>query len=109
MDEREHRLALNEALFRDVNERVAEVAAAQGVDRHEFDFLCECSNVDCTLRITMNLATYEAIRSDPHVFAVAPGHELPEIERVVARREGFSVVRKEGDAATLAEEHDRRS
>ncbi len=108
MGERERRLARNEALFREVNERVAEVAIAQGVDEHEFHFLCECSNLDCTLLVPLSLSTYEAIREDPQLFIVAPGHELPEIEIVVDRRAQFSVVRKEGEAARIAEDLDPR-
>jgi hypothetical protein len=40
---------------------------------------------------------------------VAPGHELPEIEIVVARRSAYQIVRKEGEAAEFVTEHDPRS
>jgi hypothetical protein len=57
----------------------------------------------------LTLAAYEAVRSEPTQFVIAPGHELPEIEAVVFRADAYEVVRKQGDAAELAEENDPRS
>jgi hypothetical protein len=110
MDAREKRLAQNESLFRSVNERIEEVAATAGGDgEHTFEFFCECSNTGCNLLLPMTVAEYEAVRKDPRQFIVAPGHELPEIEAVVARERTYQVVRKEGDAAEFVAETDPRS
>jgi hypothetical protein len=109
MDAREERLARNETLFRSVNEHIEEAAKSEGVDQHVFEFVCECSNVDCTLRVEMTVSEYEQLRADPRQFAVAPGHELPEIEKVVAKTSGYQVVLKEGKAAEFVTEHDPRS
>jgi hypothetical protein len=109
MDERERRLAQNELLFRGVNERIGTAAAHQGGDEHVYEFLCECSNIDCTLRLELTLAQYERARSDPRQFLVAPGHDLPEIEEVVERGDGYQLVRKAGEAGELARETDPRS
>lgn len=111
MDPREERLARNEVLFRDVNERIADAAEphSRQSDGHVYEFLCECSNVGCDLRLRLTLAAYEQIRSDPTCFVVAPGHELPEIEVVVSRGPDYQVVRKQGEAAELAEDRDPRS
>jgi hypothetical protein len=109
MDAREERLARNEILFREVNERIDEQAARQGSDAHVFEFFCECSNLDCSLRLPMTLSTYENVRTDPTSFVVAPGHELPEIERVLSRMVDYQVVQKEGAAAQLAATQDPRS
>jgi len=111
MDAREHRLAKNEVVFRDVNERIAGMADehAQALrDRRDIGFMCECSNADCTLRLPLTLAEYEGVRSDPTQFAVALGHELPEIEEVVFVGDDYQVVRKHGAAAALATEQDPR-
>jgi hypothetical protein len=111
VDPREERLARNEVLFRDVNERIAGIAephALQG-DDHVYEFLCECSNVGCDLRLPLTLSAYEHVRADPRDFVVAPGHELPEIEAVITRSADYQVVRKQGDAAELAQEKDPRS
>jgi hypothetical protein len=109
MDAREERLARNEALFREVNERIEQHAVRDGVDLHEYEFLCECSNIDCVLRLSMPLRVYEGVRSDPTHFVVAPGHELPEIEVVLRRAFGYQIVKKGGDAALLVAAHDPRS
>ena len=109
MDSRETRLARNETLFREVNERIEEVAVSHGPgDGHVYEFLCECSNADCTLRVPLSSAAYEAVRGHPAQFVLAPGHELPEIEVVVLRTEDYQVVRKRGEAAEVAAEEDPR-
>jgi hypothetical protein len=99
MDARENRLARNETLFRSVNENIEDAATARGIDEHRFEFFCECSNIDCTLLLSMTVPEYEQVRADPRQFVVAPGHDLPEIEAVVARTDAYQVVVKEGEAA----------
>ncbi|TMM16920.1 MAG: hypothetical protein E6F98_00475 [Actinobacteria bacterium] len=109
MDSREERLAKNEVLFREINERIEEAAAPHGRrDGHVFEFFCECSNADCTLLLPMTLASYEAVRSNPEAFVIAPGHDLPEIETVIARHPAYQVVRKGGEAVALARDTDPR-
>ena len=107
MDAREERLARNETLFRAVNENIEEAAARSAMPT--FDVFCECSNVDCTLLLTIGVSEYEQIRADPRHFVVAPGHELPEIESVVARTGAYQVVIKQGEAADFVAEHDPRA
>jgi hypothetical protein len=110
--EREKRLARNEALYRDVNERVAEVAEQfqDGRVQTPVDFVCECGAPDCAEPITASLAEYEAIRAEPTRFVVVPGHELAEIESVVERRAAYLVVEKhQEDAQKVAVDTDPRA
>ena len=109
VDARERRLARNETLFREVNERIEDLAHTHADEDHIYEFLCECSNAECDLRLSLPLSTYEQARTDSAVFIVAVGHELPEIEEVVLHGAGFQLVRKQGEAAELAEETDPRS
>jgi hypothetical protein len=102
MDSREERLARNEVLFRELNETIQAIAHAQGSDPHVYEFICECSNIDCTLLLPLTLQVYENTRGEPDLFLVAPGHDLPEIEDVVQEHADFQVVRKRGAAAALA-------
>ena len=51
-------MAQNEALFREVNERVEAIAHRLGPDV-PYEFVCECANADCTFRVTLPLAVYE--------------------------------------------------
>ena len=107
VDERERRLAQNEALFREVNERVEAVAHQLGTDV-PYEFVCECANADCTFRVQISLRTYEAIRSDPKQFVVLPLHYTPEVEDVVAEEDAYWVVRKSGEAGEYVERLDPR-
>jgi hypothetical protein len=109
VDAREERLARNEVLFRDVNERIEQTAVPHGTDSHLYEFLCECSNIDCSLRLPMTIDAYEDVRAESTRFVVAPGHELPEIEEVVSRTSAYQVVRKQGEAARLVAQQDPRS
>jgi hypothetical protein len=102
-------MAQNEALFREVNERVNAVAGRLGSDQHVYEYLCECANADCTFRLPLTQATYERVRSDPAQFVVRPDHAVPEIEVVVDAEEDHWIVRKTGDAAEFAEHLDPRS
>jgi hypothetical protein len=88
----EQRRAKTEALFRDVNERIAETA--ERFDASGTEFVCECSDPNCTHRIEASLAEYETVREDPTTFLIAPGHEHQDIERVVSHRGHFQVVEK---------------
>jgi hypothetical protein len=81
-ERRKDRLARNEALFREVNERVEEVGERAGLDM--IDFICECGDADCTAAISLTESEYEQIRTDPVLFAILPGHAIPEIEDVVS-------------------------
>ena len=84
--------ARTEALFRDVNERIAE--SAQRFDAESTEFICECSDPDCTHRVEATLDEYEEVRADGATFLLVPGHEHADIERIVDERDRFNVVEK---------------
>jgi hypothetical protein len=105
---REERLAKNESLFREVNERIAE-AAKRTLVLPDAEFLCECGRPDCLERIVVELDAYEEIRSYPDRFILVLGHEQPEVDRVVASGDDYLVVEKIGEAGEVAEELDPRS
>jgi hypothetical protein len=90
MAEREMRIAHTEALFRDVNERIAE--SAERFDARDAEFVCECADPACVERVPATLDQYEEVRSDGTHFLLSPGHEVPEVERVVRQPQRRSVV-----------------
>jgi hypothetical protein len=108
MQDRHERMALNEALFRNANERIRDHAQEHGADGGRIAFYCECSDRDCVERVEITGPEYEVIRSDPTQFLVLPGHLRLEVEEVVRRGTGFLVVRKIGEAAKVAVEEDPR-
>ncbi len=81
-----------EALFREVNERIAE--SAEGFDAERPEFICECADPNCTHRVEASLDEYEEVRADGATFILAPGHADAELERVVADRGRFEIVEK---------------
>ncbi len=109
MDERVRRVGENEALYREVNERVLELNDHFGVDQERIDFICECGYAECTERISLTRDDYEHVRESGKRFAIVPGHELPDLETVVERNERFAVVEKRsGDPEQIAEARDPR-
>ena len=104
MSEREKRAAANEALFREMNERVEERVGASGDDTSTFTIICECADLDCSEHVTLTPAEYEAAHADPAQFTIVPGHAAVEVEEIVTRNDRFEVVRKRGLAGDIAEE-----
>jgi hypothetical protein len=84
------RLKHNEAVFRTVNEEIDDLGTSGGGNT----YVCECADVACTATIRLPHPEYTRIRSQPDHFLVKPGHELPEIERVVERKPDHLVVDK---------------
>jgi hypothetical protein len=109
MDERERRIGLNEAVFREANERIQELNETFATFSDALVLVCECGDGKCVEQIRMPPAAYEELRADPANFAIAPGHEIPDVERVIAKRDGYDVVRKnEGVPQQIAEITDPR-
>ena len=95
---------MNEALFREVNERIDQLHDDLGGTK-TFEIVCECGSAACTDRFPITNDDYDALRADVHRFAVVPGHERPDVERTVEQRDVYLVVEKtDPDAARAAEE-----
>jgi hypothetical protein len=104
---REERLAQNEIVFREVNERIKELESGSW-ESHEIDFMCECADATCMAVITLKPAEYEALRRNPRQFGVLPGHQIEDVERVVESRPGYLVVEKHLETVEQVEEADPR-
>ena len=85
------RLAKNEAFFRQVNERISDVAEGFGGPQR-YEFLCECADAACTERIELSREEYEAVRAKPTRFVLARGHVASEIEQKVRERSGAAAL-----------------
>ena len=98
-----------QSLFRKVNERVWAISNSLDAMQH-VKFLCECARRDCTERMSMSLTAYEGLRRVPTHFAVFPnmGHVFPDVERIVAKRDGYFVLEKFGEAGVEATRLDPR-
>jgi hypothetical protein len=115
MEPRLTRLAKNEAIFREVNERISEISQelAPGADNPELidGLICECSDTLCLERVgPLTIREYEGIRQDPRRFIIAAGHQAADVERVVDRQPTYWTVEKhEGAPSDVARERDPRN
>jgi hypothetical protein len=110
MSERERRLALNEAMFREVNERVEDMTNTFESHSGTFEILCECADAGCTERLSIPKNVYESVRSDATHFLLHGGHEDSTLERVIETHDSYVVVEKEGrDVESVVEQTDPRS
>ena len=100
------RLARNQALFREVNERLLELT--EGFQDGQMQFVCECSSEDCTLTIDMNHDEYESVRARSTFFVVSTGHEILEVEKVIDRQDGWTIVQKVTASDYVVETDPRR-
>ncbi len=87
--------AANQELFREVNERIAEIThtLADHAEHGTLEVLCECSRPDCVSRLPLTFEQYDDVRASPETFVVISGHEEPEVEEVVADHGRYAVVR----------------
>lgn len=98
----------NETLFREVNERIQDISAE--VSGRDFvEFLCECGEEACLERIELTRKEYEEVRSVPDHFAMKPGHEHPDFERVIRHGRRCVIIEKVGQAAEIAHRTDPRA
>lgn len=102
------RAAKNQSLFREVNERVEGIAKTFDLDDQHLDFICECAQTDCVERLAMSVSEYETVRSVPNHFAIVDGHQIDDVEDVVARTDRYLVVAKTGTGGELAAKLDPR-
>lgn len=94
MDERERRIGLNEAVFREVNERLEGLNDAFQLVTESIVVVCECGDPSCIEQFRMPPAEYQRLRADPLLFVVRPGHESADVEEVVESHGDYDVIRK---------------
>jgi hypothetical protein len=100
-DARVQRIAENEVRFRDINERLRSDLQTVTSESEPLRFVCECGNASCREGVPLSLEEYQAVRADPMHFAVVPGHEIPDVESVVARHERYFTIEKPEDVSDI--------
>ncbi len=111
MSENQRRKAANEAVFREVNERIDSLQHRFAAVEHQpLHIICECDRIDCAEPLSVDPRVYEQTRSDSALFFVYPGHEDDSVEDVVDTGGGYLIVRKRpGEPQQIAKETDPRS
>ncbi len=100
------RIARNETEFRSRNENRQNAALKSGVATARF--VCECGSQDCEERLELPLGDYETVRLNPRRFVIVTGHDVAEVEVVVASHGGWSIVEKIGVPGAMAARDDAR-
>jgi hypothetical protein len=88
----QRRVALNQATLRRLNEAISSGGEL-------ISFRCECGQLGCNQLITLGRADYDSVRAHPRRFAIAPGHEVLEIESPIERHDVYVVVETRATAA----------
>jgi hypothetical protein len=99
VSEAAERIAENEVVLREVNERIAEKTSdleARGLTAtgETSQYLCSCGRPDCDASIELTLEEFQQAHLEKDYFVVSPGHQVPAIEDVVAQHPTYAVVRK---------------
>jgi hypothetical protein len=104
VDARARRIAENESLYRDANEKIAARAEEAGAKAARIPFICECFARSCEERLLLTLDEYDEAHVHPAQFVVARGHvdASPEVEIVVEEYADYVVIRKRGEAGEIA-------
>ena len=106
------RAAHNQSLYRSVNEQITQLNEAfsevfpDGESLSEW--LCECADTTCTLRVKATRQEYELVRANGRTFIVYPDHVYLEVERVLSKNERFTIVEKVDNGGQIAETLDPR-
>ena len=103
----EQRQIENEMIFRRHNEKVGsdldaldEMHREDGNDHLVWDedlllkFMCECSDENCEVRISLQLSEYQKIHVDRDTFIIKTDHQVDPIEVVISKNDGYDVVMK---------------
>jgi hypothetical protein len=104
------RVARNDAIFREANEKIR--GSAEELDFTDIvPFICECADPECTKVLRLSISDYEQVRSDATHFINAKGHVVAGqgFAEVIEERDGWDIVAKVGAAAEIVEELDPRT
>ena len=93
----EERIAKNNLIFREANERIRAKADEYDAPLERIPFLCECPDTSCTEIVRLTTEEYAAVRADDRHFFTLAGHEEAEkpLGEVVARKGEYVIVEKE--------------
>lgn len=83
----------DERYFRGLNERIAGEAADLGFARY-LPLVCECGDPRCFRLIRATRSEFDELRAGPGRYAIFPGHEDVEHERLLGATGRFTLVEK---------------
>src|SRR5262245_58800235 len=108
-ERRSARVGSNEAVFREMNERLRDFNEGFAGITDTFEVVCECGDPACVERLLVTPAEYEHVRERAETFIVLPGHVASGLELISEAQGHYVDVEKLGQAAEVARETDPRS
>jgi hypothetical protein len=95
----ERHLIENEILLRQINRNGARavkkaMAPQKNATKIPLEFHCECSDLDCKVRISLSIDEYEKIHQQKDRFIIGKYHDIPTIEKVVEDKGKYLIVEK---------------
>ena len=91
-DERPSEVALGQSTMRETNEGLVSASLALDPSAASLSILCECGRSDCSTELDVSHEIYRRIRQRLNQFVVAAGHEVVEVDRVVQRLGGLTII-----------------
>ena len=87
------RISDSQEAFAKANEQIRASAERYGFEQR-VPFLCECSEATCTKSVRLFLTCYREARATGRSFILLPGHDDPQLERIVSHGDGYVLVEK---------------
>jgi hypothetical protein len=94
MPGRDEGYAENQYRFNAANNRFRDLVAGRVRAEQRIPFLCECADDGCLETVELDLAEYQHLHENEHVFVIVPGHPRVEGEVVLQREDRFEQVDK---------------
>jgi hypothetical protein len=87
-----------QALFREVNEQIEKLSDGWELFDGSISVLCECGRAGCNEALEVSRTLYDDVRAAPSRFILKVGHELDDVDAVIARHDGYVVAERNAEA-----------
>lgn len=94
MDEDRGAEVRRQALFREVNEQIEKLSDGWELFDGSLSVLCECGRPGCNEAIDVPRTLYDGVRAAPNRFLLKAGHELEDVDDVIARHDGYVIAER---------------
>jgi len=87
-----------QALFREVNEQIEKLSDGWELFDGSISVLCECGRAGCNEALEVSRTLYDDVRAAPSRFILKVGHELDDVDAVIARHDGYVIAERSAEA-----------
>jgi hypothetical protein len=86
-----------QALFREVNEQIEKLSDGWELFDGSLSVLCECGRPGCNEAIDVPRTLYDDVRTAPNRFLLKLGHEIQDVDVVVAGHDGYVIAERSAE------------